>query len=224
MVNSALSNSTGNIAAAGTTTQGTRIAIRFGAIAAGSSPRVPNYVLLTSAGITTGIMALVSDADSSGAGGTVPSSATFSLTANTKLTDLDNGIAVYEVLYSNPSAIESAIVVLLVSPTKRIWELSVHSWEVGVPLTATVGFAPFYAPTSAAAASAPWSAKSSSPPTSPASAHLLPTRFHVSSNITQGPFTVFEFSKCVLRPAVPMGGRRRATFTTSIVVANASRS
>ena len=125
------SGSPGGIDKAGTVTQGTRFAIRFSAAPAGSNPSVPNFVNLTSGGITTGVMALVLGADANGAGGLAAQTG-----GTTLISALPGDIAVYEVLFSNPNAIETATITVTVAPAANP--------EIA-GLTATASFAPFYA-------------------------------------------------------------------------------
>ena len=198
----------GGIDLAGTVTQGTRIAVRIGTVPKGSNPSIPNVVFLTSNDINTGVMVLVSGADSHGAGGS-PDSVT-----DEDSTEVEAGdVVVYEVIFSNPDALETARITVTVDPDVDL-SASPSTPEVGVDATASVSFAPFYAAGSGANFAALMASK----------AGTKPTRFPVVRFIdtAQGPFTLFSFNKCacdLLFPWVVGDG----TFTTSIVIANTSK-
>jgi hypothetical protein len=117
-------------------------------------------------------MALVSGADGNGAGGTPITSA-----GTTLISSLPGGIAVYEVLFSNPSAIETATVTVTVAPS-------------GIPekasLTALAAMAPFFDPTTGAGLASQMSSTFVSSPTS----FPIP-RF---ANVPHGPFTVYSYN------------------------------
>ncbi len=123
-LNSVGSFNTG-IASAGVPNAGTRIAIRFGNIPPGASVQVPQVVKLFNVinQANTGVLVLT-NTDAAGAGPFTLANGT--LTASSKL-------AVYEVLFANPNAFESADVpfTLLNAPPNTI-------------LQVTTSFAPVY--------------------------------------------------------------------------------
>ena len=114
---------------AGVANSATRIAVRFNNIPSGGSVQVPQQITLYRQGCnpdpscSTGVMVLTA-ADSAGAGPFTPS-------FNTLLTS-SNSVAIYEILYSDPSNLEFADVPFT------------SSGGSGAGLQITVGFAPFY--------------------------------------------------------------------------------
>lgn len=219
----------------GTVTQGTRLYVKFGSYPAGSNPSIPNLVALRASAITTGYIALVVGADANGAGGSPvaggtaaptfatvasPQTGTWCATGCTLLSSLINNTAVYEVIMSNPSAIEAARVPVFVNPTISL-SASPSTPDSGPIMTATAGFAPFYAPLNGVNLAKQMDATSIT-----------------LSNLADGGFTysypvqrfidnqssttnVYDYGKCACDLLFPwvVGD---ATFTTSIVVANTS--
>lgn len=122
------------IDSAGVANAGTRVAIRFGNIPPGASVQIPQVVPLLNVinHVNTGIMVLT-NTDSAGAGPFSPAGGT--LTPS-------NNLAVYEVLFAHPAALESAEVpfTLLNAPPNTV-------------LQVTTRFAPFYSDPAASVAS-----------------------------------------------------------------------
>jgi hypothetical protein len=134
-----------NTAGAGIATQGTRLMIGFGNIPAGSTVSVPNVVNLTNviAGGVTGVAVLITGTSSSGFGGT-PAATTGSTTVAGVVGGIaTSNIAVYEVFFSNPNALEQLAVPLLVSGNPN---LPSNLPAPNVVATIQGNFAPFYAP------------------------------------------------------------------------------
>ena len=200
----------GGISAAGTVENGTRIAVKFSTIPAGSNPSIPNFVVLTSNDTPTGAMVLVSGADSHGAGGS-PADST-DPTDTTKIADLSGGLAIYEVIMSNPNAIESATLTVTVDPDVDL-SANPSTPEVGPTASAVVGFAPFYSASAGAGVAALMTSTAKSKPVSFPIVRFVDT--------TQGPIAVYTYSKCACDLLFPwvVGD---STFTTSIVIANTS--
>jgi len=201
---------------AGTASQGTRFYVKFGAVPAGSDPSVPNVVALRASSITTGYMALVNGADANGAGGAPPSSSS----GTTKISALTGGVAVYEVIFSNPSAIETATITVTVNPTINL-TANPSTPEIAT-LSATAGFAPFYPSgvngvNNARQMAAPATSTFNSSDGSTTYAYPVP-RFIDNQ---QAAVAIYDYTKCacnLLFPWVVGDG----TFTTSIVIANTS--
>jgi len=112
------------ISSAGVANAGSRVAIRFGNLPPGASVRVPQVVKLFNvlSSVNTGVMVLT-NADSAGAGPFTPASGTLTASSN---------LAVYEVLFASPNALEYADVpfTLLGAPPESLQVMTV--------------FAPFY--------------------------------------------------------------------------------
>ena len=173
----------GGIDKAGTVTQGTRVAVMFSTAPNHSNPSVPNLVNLTDGATITGVMALVPGADANGAGG-LPTQ----VPGTTAISDLPGGVAVYEVLFSNPNAIETATITVTVAPgsSPRI-----------AALTATANFAPFYAP--GRVANCPTGQVTSDcavEMTSTSSRHGSGFPVPRFFDVVQGPLAVYDYSKC----------------------------
>jgi len=215
---------------AGTVSQGTRFYVKFGAVPAGTNPSVPNLVALKSSGTTTGWIALVLGADANGAGG-APASSTGGLptitagacTAGcTTISSLTGGVAVYEVIFSNPSAIEAAKIDVWTSPTVAL-TASPSTPEVGpAALTATAGFAPWYpsgvngvnnARQMTSTATSVFNSSDGS------TTYSYPVPRFIDNQ--QSAVTLYDYSKCACDLLFPwvVGD---STFTTSIVIANTS--
>jgi len=164
------------ISTAGTVSNGTRFAIRFANIPAGVTVSVPGQVNLidTSGGTgTTGVMLTVGSTDANGAGGTVgagnltSSGATFTV--------------IYEVIFENPFAIESATIPVTANVTAA-------NPQTNVTATAQVGFAPWYDNTLGSTVGTPLSLGTSLTST----AGPLP-RF---INSFSAPVNLFNFTPC----------------------------
>jgi len=114
---------TTGISTAGEVSQGTRFAISFSGIPAGSNPSVPLHVDLETGGIgsdnDTGTLVMVCGTDPHGYGGTT-AACTATGIGGTSLISLDangNGMVVYEVAFADPNALEFANVAVYVNPT-----------------------------------------------------------------------------------------------------------
>jgi hypothetical protein len=152
-----------NTAGAGVATQGTRLMVSFGNVPAGSTVSAPNVVELTNviAGGVTGVAVLITGTSSSGFGGTptpstgaacqatVPATPPTSLTAGCTIVGgvvggiATSNIAVYEVFFSNPNALEQVAIPLLISGNPN---LPSNLPAPNVVATIQGNFAPFYAP------------------------------------------------------------------------------
>lgn len=215
---------------AGTVTQGTRFYLKFGAVPGGSNPSIPNVVRLRSNSVTTGYIALVLGADANGAGGApagtsggIPTIMAGACTAGcTTISSLSGGMAVYEVIFSNPSAIEAARIDVYTGPTVAL-TASPSTPEVGpAALTATAGFAPFYpsgvngvnnARQMTSTATSVFNSSDGS------TTYSYPIPRFIDNQ--QGAVTFYDYSKCACDLLFPwvVGD---STFTTSIVIANTS--
>ena len=139
------------ITLAGIATQGTRLAISFSSIPAGSSVSAPNCVNLLNviAGGVTGVAVLINNTSNSGFGGQPASCALVSGVApSTTVAGTVGGIAapgfaVYEVFFSNPGALEKLAVPLTVSGTPN---LPSNLPAPNVISQIQGSFAPFYQP------------------------------------------------------------------------------
>jgi hypothetical protein len=101
---------------AGIATQGTRLAINFSKIPAGSSVSVPtcaNLVNVIGGGVT-GVAVLITGTTSTGFGGTPTACGTNATVAGTVGGIAAPGFAVYEVFFSNPSALEKLAILMTV--------------------------------------------------------------------------------------------------------------
>ena len=143
------------IAGAGVASQGTRLAISFTNIPQGSTVFVPPVVFLQrqfvpystalfqtgfNSAASTGVMVLTTtNADGSGAFSRRTSSPT-------TLQSVSGGLAVYEILYADPFALEYVDVPVVVS---FVSNLSQNLPQVGVTAQAATGFAPFFTSTAA---------------------------------------------------------------------------
>jgi hypothetical protein len=213
------SNGTG-ISSAGVATQGTRLAMSFSNQAQGVSIFVPPVVYLNNA-ITktiTGVMVLTSTAaDGSGgfagptgigAPGNPGTSASSGLSGTgltigtNALSAVSNGLAVYEVLFSDPNSIETTTVPVVVA---YVSNLSANP-PIGLPVPGQVeqvaaSFAPFYSSATARQPSA-----------------TLPVPRFIPSN---APLNLIEVVKCACDILFPFVAST-AGFDTGIAIANTS--
>ncbi len=207
-----LTDDTG-IASAGEVSRGTRIAVRFSGIPVGSNPSVPLAANLQtrafSSEIDTGTLVLVCGTDSSGAGGTTAScsnSAAIPGTSPLSVSAAGNAVAIYEVAFEDPTALEFAEVVVYVNPTVN---LSANPPVGGTPqlnqtATAVATFAPLYASNVGAGLAQLTSSKliAASPnsvPSIPASAPIPRFRDDVTGGI---PVALFAYAPCT-QPIIP---------------------
>jgi len=180
--NSPFSSSVGDptgISSAGTVSNGTRFAIKFANIPAGVTVSVPGQINLTdtSGGTgTSGVMLAVGGTDANGAGGTVGSGI-----VNGNVTGSGNFTVIYEVIFEDPLAIESATIPVTANVTGA-------NPQTNVTATAQVGFAPWYDNTPGSSAGTPLSLGTSLT----ATAGPLP-RF---INSFSAPVNLFSFTPC----------------------------
>jgi hypothetical protein len=208
-------NGTG-ISAAGVATQGTRLALNFTNQPQGINIYVPPVIYLVNSitGNTTGVMVLTNTAaDGSGsfappsgitaAGASNGKAGSASITIGTNpLSQVSNGLAVYEILFSDPNSIEFTTVPVVVAYPSN---LSANP-PIGLPVPGVVeqvgaSFAPFYVSSSARQPS-----------------FTLPVPRFIPSN---APLNIIEVVKCacdILFPFVASTGG----FDTGIAIANTS--
>ena len=197
------------ISSAGTVSNGTRFAVVFSNIPAGTTISVPQQVNLINVsggnGTPTGTMLAVggTDSDGSGSGGTVG--------VGGITTSGSNFTVFYEVLFADPLAIESATipVVALVQPFDGT------NPQVNVIATAQAGFAPYYNNGAGSSAGSPLILGH------PLTTSVGPIPRFVTGLLPTTPINLFSFSRCACDLLFPwvVGD---ASFTTSIVVANTS--
>jgi hypothetical protein len=210
-------STTTGIASAGEVSQGTRFAIRFSGIPAGSNPSVPLTVNLQTGALNsttyTGVLVLVCGTDAHGYGGTTAACTSTGI-GGTSLLTLDangNGIVVYETAFADPHALEFANVVVYVNPTVNLNANPPVGGtpQVGVTGTAVASFAPYYATSTAGVGSA--QIKSATYP--------IP-RF-VDNPLPTTPVSLYTYGKCACDMLFPWVVGNSA-INTSIVVANTS--
>jgi hypothetical protein len=197
------------ISSAGTVSNGTRFAVVFSNIPAGTVISVPQKVdLINISGgnnAHTGTMLAVggTDADGSGSGGTVGTGGI--LTSGTNFT------VFYEVLFADPLAIESATIPV----TAVVQPFNGTNPQVNVIATAQAGFAPFYNNGAGSSAGGPLLLGN------PLTAAVGPIPRFVTGLLPTTPINLFSFSRCACDMLFPwvVGD---STFTTSIVIANTS--
>lgn len=146
----ALADSYTGIAGAGVANQGTRLVIAFANVPNGTSLWVPPQITLVrqSDGVQTGIAVLVST-DANGAGAYTPVTTSATTLQQVSLFS-GTGIAVYEVLFSDPFSQERTDVPVAVAFVANPGN---NLPQPGVQSTATMGFAPFYSTAAAGSAS-----------------------------------------------------------------------
>ncbi|MEO8098128.1 MAG: hypothetical protein ABI811_10535 [Acidobacteriota bacterium] len=191
-----LSNGTG-IASAGIATQGTRLAVTFRDVPAGLSVSLPATVNLVRSGtaIVTGVaVRTITDANGIGA---------FSAAGGIAIgTDL---VAVYEILFSDPFALEDMLVPIVVSYTPN---LPSNQPEPGKIAQVAGGFAPFVGNLSVNT----WSQASST----------LPVPRFRSTGAFANLFSVSKCSCNILFPFVTNAASIGGNFDTGIAIANTS--
>ncbi len=224
---------TTGISTAGIATQGTRLFLSFTGVPQGSAIFVPPVVFLfrqnnstpipafrdvrasdgaVITGLSSGVAVLVTT-DAAGDTGYSPADTSLptaigsgftTTSSNGPLVAVSNNLAVYEVLFDDPSSLESVDVPVVVA---YVSNLSANP-PVGLPVTGTVtqvtgGFAPFYTSASAAL---------------PATTSSFPIPRFLPGN---APLNLFEIVKCacdLLFPFVASTGG----FDTGIAIANTS--
>ncbi|MDP8989602.1 MAG: hypothetical protein M3N41_05910, partial [Acidobacteriota bacterium] len=197
------------ISTAGAVSNGTRFAVVFSGIPAGTVISVPQKVDLINvsggSGTHTGTMLAVggTDSDGSGSGGTV---GTGGIT-----TSGSNFTVFYEVLFADPLAIESATIPV----TAVVQPFNGTNPQVNQVATAQAGFAPFYNNGAGSAAGLPLTLGR------PLTSSVGPIPRFVTGLLPTTPITLYSFSRCACDLLFPwvVGD---STFTTSIVVANTS--
>ncbi len=204
------------ITSAGEVTQGTRFAINFTGIPAGTNPSVPLTVALQTGSIAsttnTGVITLVCNTDTHGYGGTTVCPATGIYGTSPITLDANgNGIVVYEVAFADPNALEFANVVVYVNPTINLNATPPVGGtpQVGVTGSAVAGFAPYYATSTAGVGSAQL-----------LSATYPIPRF-VQNSLPTTPVSLYTYGKCACDMLFPWVVGNSA-INTSIVIANTS--
>ena len=130
-LSSGVSDPTG-ISTAGTVSNGTRFAVKFANIPTGVTISVPGQVNLTDISGntgTSGVMLAVGNPDANGSGGTVG--------AGTLTSSGASFTAIYEVIFADPLALESATIPVSANVTGA-------NPQTNVTATAQVGIAPWY--------------------------------------------------------------------------------
>jgi len=201
------------LSSVGTVSNGTRFAIQFSNIPAGTTISVPNSVnLLNVSGasssttpVVSGVMLAIcnTDSDGSGSGGTIcPAAAT---------TSGSNFTVFYEVIFEDPLAIETATVPV----TANVTAFNGNNPQVNVVATAQAGFAPFYSNAAGSSAGSPLLLGS------PLTSAVGPIPRFVTGFLPTTPINLYSFSRCACDLLFPwvVGD---STFTTSIVVSNTS--
>jgi len=240
----AIAGGTG-ITTAGRATQGTRLIATFANVPNGSTLEVPNVAFLYNVinGTITGVAVLVTNSDAAGAGGTILASVTpvasgvFGNTipvTNVAGTQIPGGTgtlgqrAVYEVLFSNPGALEQLVVPIKVLDTCNLGSLTtpcpnlasnLPTAGTGGAATVTGGFAPFYAPSSAQpgvrTVLPEGAAPTAVPPTGPV------PRF-INLNAPLNLFSIVRCSCNLLFPFVTNSAFVGGNFDTGMAIANTS--
>jgi hypothetical protein len=197
----ALHNST-LIDNAGIANQGTRLQIQISNIPAGANVLVPEGIYLTNGTSSNSGIALLVTTDSAGAGTYTPVyTGTSAATAVTTFTGLaSTGLAVYEVIDSDPFSLESATVAAVVAYTGN---LNLNQPIPGTTAQVFGGFAPFY---NTAAAHQPSS--------------TLPVPRFVPGTVPASP-NFFSVNKCSCNLLFPFVSSASG-YDTGIAIANTS--
>jgi hypothetical protein len=172
-------------------------------IPAGSSVSVPEVAYLVRAGTSsiTGVAVLITGHDGNGAGGGLISTPA----KNTWTKVGSNNIAIYEVIFSDPFALEDLVVPIGVSYTPK---LDLNQPDPTITAQAAGGFAPFYDPGPG--------------PRSPQPDSAYPTPRFIPG---QPPQDLYQINKCacnLLFPFVTNASAGDSAFDTGIALANAS--
>lgn len=193
------------ISGAGIANQGTRLVLSFqsGIIPAGATAYVPAVVLLTRDGVNavTGVAVRTTTTDV-GAGAFVA----FTGGTTTWTSVSSSGIAVYEILFTDPFSIEAMTVPVALEYTPN---LSSNNPRPGAVSNVAAGFAPFY---------------DRNPPSPLPSATLPEPRFVPTTVIPDR--ELFRINKCacnLLFPYVTNARAGNAAFDTGIALANTSK-
>jgi hypothetical protein len=200
------------ISSAGSVSNGTRFAIKFASIPAGTTISVPAAINLINVsggnGNITGRMLAVGGTDANGAGGNVGVGGT--------ITSGVNFTVIYEVIFDDPLAIESATIPV----TANVVAFDGTLPQVNVIATGQASFAPFYDNGAGSIAGCPL--QLDTPLRGACGTGFGPIPRFVSGLLpAPKPVDLFSFSRCACDMLFPwvVGD---ATFTTSIVVANTS--
>jgi len=193
----------------GTVSNGTRFAVVFSSIPAGTTISVPQAVPLINVSggnnTTTGVMLAVgaTDSDGSGSGGTVG--------VGGITTSGSNFTVFYEVVFEDPLAIEQATIPV----TANIQAFDGTNPQVNVVATAQAGFAPYYNNGAGSSAGSPLALGN------PLTTLKGPIPRFVTGLLPTTPINLYSFSRCACDLLFPwvVGD---STFTTSIVVSNTS--
>jgi len=227
------------ILTAGIATQGTRLSMNFANVPTGVTITVPNVVLLTNVinGQTSGVAVLVSGTAASGSGGTLVTGAAdstlvSSLVAGSQIPGGTGSLgqrAVYEVLFSNPGALEQMSVPMAVFTTCSLGPVATACTVPDLPhnlpqpnTTATIqgGFAPAYAAslavrTSALEGSGLFESTAATPAT-------LPVPRFQNLNAPINLLSVVRCSCNLLFPFVTNAATAGGSYDTGIAIANTS--
>jgi hypothetical protein len=223
------------IAAAGRATQGTRLIATFANVPAGVTVQVPNAVYLYNVinGTITGVGVLVTGTDGAGAN-FLSALATGGATtvSNVAGTQIPGGTlplpqrAVYEVLFSNPGALEQMVIPIRVLDTCNLGTLTTPcpnlASNLPAPnLTATVtgGFAPFYAPSSAQPGVRTVLPEGTTPTAVPPTG---PVPRFINLNAPVNLFSIVRCSCNLLFPFVTNSATAGGNFDTGMAIANTS--
>jgi len=219
------------IVAAGRATQGTRLVATFANVPNGSTVRVPNVAFLINVinSTITGVAVLVNGADAAGAGGT---SLAAPGTTNVAGSQVGGGVgnlpqrAVYEVLFSNPGALEQLVIPITVADTCALATVSTPCPNLASNLpqpnsvaTVTGGFAPFYAPSSAQPGVRTVLPEGAAPTAVPPSG---PVPRFINLNAPLPLFSVVRCSCNLLFPFVTNSATAGGNFDTGMAIANTS--
>ena len=219
------------IAAAGRATQGTRLIATFANVPNGTTIRVPNVAFLVNVinnTLTTGVAVLVNGTDSAGAGGSgLASPGTTNVAGSTPGggTALPQR-AVYEVLFSNPGALEQLVIPITVADTCNVTPVTSPCPNLAQNLpqpnsvaTVTGGFAPFYAPSSAQPGVRTVLPEGTTPTAVPPSG---PVPRFINLNAPVNLFSIVRCSCNLLFPFVTNSATAGGNFDTGMAIANTS--
>jgi hypothetical protein len=219
------------ITTAGRATQGTRLIATFANVPNGTTVRVPNVAFLVNVinGTTTGVAVIVNGTDSAGAGGT---SLAAPGTTNVAGTQVSGGLgslpqrAVYEVLFSNPGALEQLVIPITVVDTCNLPAVTTPCPNLASNLpapnqvaTVTGGFAPFYAPSSAQPGVRTVLPEGAAPAAVPPSG---PVPRFINLNAPLNLFSIVRCSCNLLFPFVTNSATAGGNFDTGMAIANTS--
>jgi len=192
---------------------------------------VPNVAFLINVinSTVTGVAVLVNGADSAGAGGT---SLAAPGTTNVAGSQVSGGVgslpqrAVYEVLFSNPGALEQLVIPITVADTCAMATLTTPCPNLASNLpqpnsvaTVTGGFAPFYAPSSAQPGVRTVLPEGAAPSAVPPSG---PVPRFINLNAPLPLFSIVRCSCNLLFPFVTNSATAGGNFDTGMAISNTS--